>query len=231
MWFSKLSHQLPFLSTRGRRLIASAAAKLQVLPWMLASVLKQGRQDHSKPTTFPVVPFGNGEIRVLSEAGKSLFREHLMRLDPETRRSRFAMHATDTFLTGYAETSFSLNTLIFAYFEDGLVRATAELRSLDDFELAEAAFCVEKDWRRNGLASALMTSLLKSARSRDVRHIYINCLASNRHMQALARKFSAEMTFEAGDVIGRLVPLQEDAPSWLSQLSDRLLPQRAATSA
>lgn len=227
MQISKVSHQLQVYLTLARNAATPALQKLWVLVTRHASPRFQRK---IQSAAFPVVAFGSGEIRVLTETGKAMFQDHLMRLDPETRRSRFAMHATDTFLQGYVETSFTLNTLIFAYFEDGLVRATAELRSLDDLELAEAAFCVEKDWRRTGLATALMTSVLKAARGRGVRHIYINCLATNRHMQALARKFSAEMTFEAGDVIGRLVPLHEERPSWLSQLTERLRPQGAATS-
>ncbi|WP_417668427.1 GNAT family N-acetyltransferase [Roseibium sp.] len=169
--------------------------------------------------------FGAGQIRLLSGAEKHLFRDHLLRLDAETRRSRFAMHATDAFLRSYVETSFTLDTVIYAYIEDGVVRGTAELRTLGSADTSEAAFCVEPEWRRRGIGTRLMDLLLQSARERNTRHIYINCLATNRRMQALARKFSADMTFQAGDVIGHLSPPKPEVSNrllaWLTRyLSD-----------
>ncbi|NBN65017.1 GNAT family N-acetyltransferase [Microvirga tunisiensis] len=151
-----------------------------------------------------VVP--TGRIRLLGSADKHLFRSHLLRLDPETKRSRFAMLVSDSFLEAYVETSFSLDTVIYGYFEDDVLRATAELRRVADDVSAEAAFCVEVDWRGQGLGSALMELVLIAARAQGYRHIYMNCLATNRSMQALARKFSADLSFEHGDVVAHLAP-------------------------
>ena len=149
----------------------------------------------------------NGRIRLLGSADKHLFRDHLLRLDPETKRSRFAMLVSDTFLEAYVETSFSLDTVIYGYIEDDTLRATSELRRVADATSGEAAFCVESDWRSQGLGTALMELVLIAARAQGYQHIYMNCLATNRSMQALARKFSADLTFESGDVVAHLVPL------------------------
>ncbi|WP_417688481.1 GNAT family N-acetyltransferase [Roseibium sp.] len=169
--------------------------------------------------------FGAGEIRRLNGTEKHLFRDHLLRLDPETRRNRFAMHATDAFLRNYVETSFTLDTVIYAYIEDGVVRGTSELRTLGADDASEAAFCVETDWRRQGIGTRLMDLLLQEARRRGNSHIYINCLATNRHMQALARKFAADMTFQAGDVIGHLSPPRPGPGQRLRAWLARHLPQ------
>ncbi|MEJ8475167.1 GNAT family N-acetyltransferase [Roseibium algae] len=173
--------------------------------------------------------FAKGEIRPISVSEKHLFRDHLLRLDANTRRSRFAMQASDAFLRSYVETSFTLDTLIYAYLENGIVRGTAELRSLGDAQTAEAAFCVEPDWRRKGIGTRLMDTLLQTARERHTRHIYINCLAGNSLMQALARKFSASMTFQAGDVIGHLHPVGSTLPGKLRNFLSRLIPTPNST--
>jgi len=173
--------------------------------------------------------FAGGEIRLLDASEKHLFRDHLLRLDGDTRRSRFAMHATDAFLRSYVETSFTLDTVIYAYLENGIVRGTAELRSLGNADTAEAAFCVEQDWRRLGIGTRLMDLLLQEARARETRHIYINCLATNRKMQALARKFSADMSFEAGDVIGHISPPEAAPRDRLRQWVLRHMPKAQAT--
>lgn len=149
---------------------------------------------------------GEGLIRKLAATDQAQFRDHLLRLSPEARRSRFAMMASDPFLRSYAETSMALGSVIHGFFEDGTLRAVAELRTVDGVSTAEAAFSVEDAWQNSGLGTRLMELTLIAARNRGYRHIYINCLATNRAMQLLARKFEAELTFEAGDVVGRLEP-------------------------
>lgn len=163
--------------------------------------------------------FDSGHIRKLSYADPAQFRDHLLRLTPEARRSRFAMKASDAFLRAYAETSSSLGTVIHGYFEAGVLRAVAELRPIDDRHLAEAAFSVEEGWQNTGLGTRLMELTLIAARNRGIEHIYVNCLATNRAMQILARKFAAELTFEAGDVVGRLHPSR---PSLFSLLRESM---------
>jgi len=144
----------------------------------------------------------SGTIRPLRNDEKPAFRDLLLRLDPESRRNRFAMSVDDSFIVAYAETSFAQSPVIFGYFEDGVLRGTAELRILPEPHMAEAAFCVEKDWRRRGVGTRLMDALLNEARDLRIEHIYISCLAANLTMQALARKFAARLTYQSGDMIG-----------------------------
>ena len=144
--------------------------------------------------------FPAGMIRALTIADLPRFRHHLLRLDEEGRRGRFAMGATDAFLRRYAETAFTLGAVIFGYFEDGLLRAVGELRPVSEHE-AEAAFNVEHDLRRRGIATALFAHVLEAAKERRMRRLYMSCLTYNEAMQALARKFSADLVFERADVL------------------------------
>jgi GNAT superfamily N-acetyltransferase len=141
-----------------------------------------------------------GIFRRLGAADVALFREHLIRLDPDTRRDRFAMGASDSFLARYAEQAFAGDAVLFGFVEAGRLRAVAELRPFDSRE-AEAAFSIERDFRRRGLATELFSRLITAARNRRLRRLYMNCLAHNRAMQGLARKFSAELTFESDSVL------------------------------
>ena len=43
--------------------------------------------------------------------------------------------------------------------------------------------------------------VLIAARNRGCHRIYMNCLATNRAMQQLARKFTKDLTFEMGDIV------------------------------
>ncbi|WP_425088943.1 GNAT family N-acetyltransferase [Stappia sp.] len=147
-----------------------------------------------------------GYFRKLTFADQTRFRDHLLRLDPGARRARFAMPASDAFLRCYAETSFSLDAVLHGYVIDGHLRAVAELRPCGDIRTAEAAFSVEDICRQAGVGTRLMELTLIAARNRGCHRIYMNCLATNRAMQQLARKFTKDLTFEMGDIVGRIDP-------------------------
>ena len=159
-----------------------------------------------------------GSIRKLWAADVPAFRDHLLRLDPATRRNRFGMAAGDEFITRYAESSFTLDTLIHGVFVDGRLVAVGELRMLGTSRIdAEAAFSVETEYQGRGFGSRLMKSVVLAARNRRVRRVYMNCLASNSHMQHLARRAGAELEYEGGDVVGLVVP---ETPSPVSYLRE-----------
>lgn len=160
-----------------------------------------------------------GYYRKLSYADLAQFRDHLLRLDQEARRARFAIIASDAFLRCYAETSFTLGTVLHGYFVDGILRGVAELRPLGDGLSAEAAFSVERELQQSGIGTRLMELTLVAARNRGCSHVLMNCLATNRAMQALARKFSDDLTFEMGDVVCQIAARQ---PSAFSQLREQV---------
>jgi hypothetical protein len=53
----------------------------------------------------------------------------------------------------------------------------------------------------------LLERTLPTARNRGIKSLHLNCLADNRRMQQLARKFSADLKFDFGSVVGEV-----DAP-------------------
>ncbi|WP_439496383.1 GNAT family N-acetyltransferase [Bosea sp. (in: a-proteobacteria)] len=149
---------------------------------------------------------GQGETRRLWPAERSLFTNHLLRLDALTRRERFGTAVNDDFLINYAETTFGVGGLVYAYIEDGEVRGAAELRGLEDIvaQTGEAAFSVEKDWRRRGIGETLFARLITAARNRSIRTLYMTCLPENAAMRRLARKFEADLVGGYNDVEGTI---------------------------
>jgi GNAT superfamily N-acetyltransferase len=86
------------------------------------------------------------------------------------------------------------------------MRGAAELRQLGVRfpRQAEAAISVEKPWQSHGVGSALLRRTLLTARNRGYRLLHMACLAENRRMQQLARKFDAELSFDFGSVVGEV---------------------------
>ena len=166
-----------------------------------------------------------GSIRKLGPTETKKFRDHLLRLDRDSRRMRFAHGVSDTFIDDYASRMNEMGSIVFGYFEGGEVRAAAELRKLGDTwgKEAEAAFSVEKAFQERGLGSELMGRVIRSARNRGVHHLFMSCLAENGKMQAIARKHEADLRFEYGEVIGDIVPQEANYFSLLAEaVEDRV---------
>jgi RimJ/RimL family protein N-acetyltransferase len=135
-------------------------------------------------------------IRRLGRADRAQLRDHLLRLDPESRYRRFGMAASRDFIEDYAEHSFGPNDLAFGYFEDGTLRGVGELRGLGQGG-AEVAVSVERDWQGRRIGAALVRRLAEAAQVRGEAKLYITCLPYNRAMQKIARELAPKMRFEA----------------------------------
>src|SRR5258708_13012977 len=72
-----------------------------------------------------------GSVRTLTTQELPLLREHLMRLDPESRHDRFNGYTDEGFIARYAAKCQTDGTIIIAYTEDGEVRGAAELHQPD----------------------------------------------------------------------------------------------------
>ena len=145
-----------------------------------------------------------GVVRKLWLGETSLYREHLLRLDPESRRNRFGGMVSDEFINAYTEPSRLTDAVVHGFFVNGELRGAAELRPLARPHEAEAAFSIEKAWQSHGIGTALLERTLLAARNREIKLLHMTCLAENRRMQQLALKFDAELTFDFGSVVGEV---------------------------
>ena len=147
-----------------------------------------------------------GLVRKLWPGEADLYRDHLLRLDPESRRARFGGAVSDDFIANYVNVSLTVDAVLHGFFMNGSLRGVAELRAIrnaGDAD-AEAAFSIEQPWQSHGVGSVLLAHTLLAARNRGLRTLHMICLANNRRMQQLARKFDAELIFEYGSVIGEV---------------------------
>lgn len=86
-----------------------------------------------------------------------------------------------------------------AFAEDGQGIGVARYEGKPRADQAEIALVVHQNWRRVGLASALLGELIEAARARGVRRLTSLCLQDNRAMTGLLDRFGFERpTAEAG---------------------------------
>ena len=69
-----------------------------------------------------------------------------------------------------------------------------------------------------GVGSALLRRTLLTARNRGYRLLHMACLADNRRMQQLARKFDAELSFDFGSVVGEVKSSRANPLSLMKEL-------------
>jgi GNAT superfamily N-acetyltransferase len=167
-----------------------------------------------------VLPEG-AVIRKLWMGETEKYREHVLRLDPQSRRNRFGGGVSDEFVRNYVDLSIALDAIVHGCFIDSVLRGVAELRPLGLSlpRQAEAALSVEKPWQSHGVGSALLARTLLAARNRGFRLLHMACLAENERMQQLARKFDAELSFDFGSVVGAV---ESSRPTPLSLMRELL---------
>ena len=173
----------------------------------------------------PELAIHDGLLRRLYTADQAAFVAHLLRLDAEIRHERFGMPVSDAWIEAYAQGCFGPWDLVYGFFVRGEIRAAGELRQLEKRSIsgeraAEAAFSVEPGWRRKGLGTALMQRIVRAAQNRRDKVLHLMCLAQNRAMQGLARKFSADLAFDTDQVTGRMVARHVSPLSLLGEAID-----------
>lgn len=161
-----------------------------------------------------------GLIRKLWLGEASIYRDHLLRLDHDSRHSRFGGAVADEFIRDYVGATYRLNAVVHGFFVDGVLRGAAELRPLGPAfaREAEAALSIEASWQSNGVGGALLDRTLLAARNRGITRLHMACLANNRRMQELARKFAAELNFDFGSVVGEVAAPRPTPLSVLREL-------------
>jgi GNAT superfamily N-acetyltransferase len=149
---------------------------------------------------------GRGSIRTLTAREMPLLREHLLRLDPESRRDRFNGAIDEAFIESYGARCLADGTVVIAYVENEQVLAAAELHQPDSSsdDMPEIAFSVEKNVRRKGIGSILFRRLIAEAEGRGYESLRITTGYSNEAMRALAQKFGAHLTFRRGETTGNI---------------------------
>ena len=164
-----------------------------------------------EPTPFQHVRF----VR-LSSFQRDRVLDHLLRLDPEDRASRFGRTAGDDEIRRYWERIDWARTLMIGCEVGGELRAVGELRAIGEAgwgPTAEVAVTVERPFQGRRIGSELFRRLVTLARNRGVRSLYVICLARNRKVQRMVLHYGTELTQYDGEIEGQI---RLPWPSYLS---------------
>ncbi|MBS7537881.1 GNAT family N-acetyltransferase [Ancylobacter lacus] len=161
-----------------------------------------------------------GYFRELTAGEFDQYGEHLLRLDPHSRFTRFGGPASDEVVKAHVERLRGSDLHLVGYFVDGVLRGVGELHGLPGVaDSAEAAFSVERAWQGKGVGSALMDRIVKLAEQRGIVDLTIMFLAINGRMQRIVVNHFGELTRAEDEMIGHVRPPRRQSPmSWVRQL-------------
>lgn len=133
--------------------------------------------------------------------------DHLRALSPEDRRLRFCGTLSDAAVARHVEGLWKPRHVVISghagplwagpFHAAGPVRALAELALSED--TAELGLSVQPGERRRGVGTHLLQTAGRLLAPRGIARLIAYTLPGNASMLALARKFGAEIAFEAGE--------------------------------
>ncbi len=153
-----------------------------------------------------VLPEG-GVIRKLWVGETAKYREHILRLDPESRRNRFAGGVSDDFIRKYVDLTNCARrgrVRLFHWRHDARRGRIAAARHPLCRARRKPRSASKSRGRATASARRCCARTLLAARNRGFRHLHMACIAENRRMQQLARKFDAELSFDFESVVGEV---------------------------
>ena len=132
----------------------------------------------------------------LAPEDRDVFRAHLVRLDERTRLERFGnVSLGDSFFERYVQNLNFENTLLLGVTFDGVLRASAELRSLHRCWASEAelAIIMERDWQDLGAGMVLLRSAVSCAQELGVTELFIHCHREKERAVSFLRLLGKEL--------------------------------------
>jgi GNAT superfamily N-acetyltransferase len=154
----------------------------------------------------------------------SQYQEHLQRLDEESRAARFSYQISDANIQKYCAKIDWRHARLIGYFEDGILRAVADIRydTGASHTNAELAFSVERPYQNSRIGSHLMARALISLRNQGVSKVHVVCLVSNRRMRTMATRYRPEVSISCGDVTLTIDSISDYAPGALEGLATHM---------
>lgn len=139
-------------------------------------------------------------IRRIFKHELSLYKDHLLSLDSESKRLRFAYPIKDEGIGSFIESvekDFDTHCIFVAETLQCEVIAVGHISLVGD--KPELALSVNTEYQGQGIGSDMMERCLTWCRNRSITNVYMICLASNAAVKHLASKHGLKMQSEYGE--------------------------------
>ena len=161
-------------------------------------------------------------VQRLGANAAAQYLEHLLELPPEDARFRFGSMISPEMITTYVHGIDFDTDEVFGVFGDVLTLVGAAHLGFTG-ETAELGVSVLPLERGRGVGEALVRRAAEHARNRNVRQLFMHCLAENATMIHIARRAGMDVAIGSGDADAHVTLPPADSRSMNSErLADRV---------
>ena len=161
------------------------------------SVVELGGGSASRrPSVSPTRPY----IMRLDSEHEAQLSALLCDLDKSSRINRFGHPASDARVQGYAKEAVARAAYMAGAFDAGRLIGVVEMFATCD-GIAEIAFAIDGDWRRQGLGSALLEAATCWAELAGIATLRMFISRNNWPMRQLAHKAGARLDFDLDEIL------------------------------
>jgi GNAT superfamily N-acetyltransferase len=133
------------------------------------------------------------------------FVELLCGLDRSSRVNRFGHPASDASVEAYAKGAITSAIFVAGVFVKGRIIGVIEVFEASRDGIAEAAFAVAADWRRQGVASDLLAAARRWAEQSGIRTLRMVIARNNWPMRQFAHKAGARLDLDLDEILADIV--------------------------
>jgi GNAT superfamily N-acetyltransferase len=158
-------------------------------------------------------------LQLFTEHDRAQILDHLLRLSVTDRYLRFCSPLSDDAIRAYVNRlDLTGKDHVFAIRDDQL-KIVALLHAAPSSEdSVEFALSVDEDKRKEGLGDKLFERGLQWCETHGVKRIYMQCLATNNAIKAMARKRDMKITTDYGESVAELAGVEDHnvLSAWLA---------------
>jgi hypothetical protein len=159
----------------------------------------------------------------LAETHRAALLTHFLALGGEDRRLRFGQHIADDLVRRYVDgVDFERHGVFGVLGEDLALLGVAHL--VAQGSSAEFGLSVLPEARGRGIGKLLFERMVEYARNRNVRSLFMHCLAENDAMMHIARRYGMQVILAGGEVEAYMALPPADPLS----VANEMLEQRVA---
>jgi GNAT superfamily N-acetyltransferase len=163
--------------------------------------------DAGSTTEAELVPNGRAmapAIRPLGPQHSAELSRLFLRLEATARVSRFGLATNDAYLAAYAAHALAEAAWVLGAFVDDSLRGLVEVYHDAPRGFAEAAFVVDRDWRRRGLGWALLCAACEVAAEGQAHILRMMFSRHNWPMRGLAMKAGSRFDLANNEIMADL---------------------------
>lgn len=148
-------------------------------------------------------------IKRLSNYNRNKVQEHFLRLDPDSRRSRFCATMNNENLCNYVNNIDFIHNGIFGIFNENLdIIGIGECVFYDIkngySESAEVAFSIEKPYQGQKLGNKIMKKVVQYANIHNLKELKMYFLKTNAATFHLAKKYNFKLEHYSSEISGSI---------------------------